>query len=333
MNGKTYKKSSIAVTIATTLAVGGALAPAQVNAKASTDAIVGTGKGKITRNAIIGTGANAIIGTGADAIIGTGADAIIGTGTDAIIGTGKGKITRNAIIGTGANAIIGTGADAIIGTGANAIIGTGADAIIGTGADAIIGTGANAIIGTGADAIIGTGANAIIGTGADAIIGTGADAIIGTGKSKHSRNAIIGTGKDMVLVMGAVDGVDTATNTISVLGRSLKMPSVAKVEESLAAGHQLMVAVSGHISDSGTVEQMKLRFMPTDYVAGSSKVVVSGRVSDLDAKVGTMKVGGITVDISSAVAARPPTAGSLVLIVGTQPVRQGIVLAEQLHVK
>ncbi len=137
----------------------------------------------------------------------------------------------------------------------------------------------------------------------------------------------------MVLVMGAVDGVDTATNTISVLGRSLKMPSVAKVEESLAAGHQLMVAVSGHISDSGTVEQMKLRFMPTDYVAGSSKVVVSGRVSDLDAKVGTMKVGGITVDISSAVAARPPTAGSLVLIVGTQPVRQGIVLAEQLHVK
>ena len=230
------------------------------------------------------------------------------------------------------------GADAIIGTGADAIIGTGADAIIGTGADAIIGTGKgkhsrNAIIGTGADAIIGTGADAIIGTGADAIIGTGADAIIGTGKGKHSRNAIIGTGKDLVLIMGAVDRVDTATNTISVLGRNLKMPSVARVEESLAGGHQLMVAVSGRISDSGTVEQMKLRFMPTDYVAGSSKVVVSGRVSDLDANVGTMKVNGITVDISSAIAAKAPTAGSLVLLVGTQPVRQGVVLAEQLHVK
>ena len=175
--------------------------------------------------------------------------------------------------------------------------------------------------------------DAIIGTGADAIIGTGADAIIGTGKGKHSRNAIIGTGKDLVLIMGAVDRVDTATNTISVLGRRLKMPSVAKVEESLAGGQQLMVAVSGRISGSGTVEQMKLRFMPTDYVAGSSKVVVSGLVSNLDANVGTMKVGGITVDISSAIAARPPTAGSLVLIVGTQPVRRGVVLAEQLHVK
>ena len=183
------------------------------------------------------------------------------------------------------------------------------------------------------DAIIGTGADAIIGTGADAIIGTGADAIIGTGKGKHSRNAIIGTGKDLVLIMGAVDRVDAATNTISVLGRSLKMPSVAKVEESLAGGHQLMVAVSGRISDSGTVEQMKLRFMPADYVAGSSKVVVSGRVSDINASIGTMKVGGVTINISSAVATKAPTAGSLVLLIGTQPVRQGVVLAEQLYVK
>ena len=291
MNVKVYKKSGIAVAIATALAVSGAVAPTQVNAKSSTEAI---------------------IGTGADAIIGTGADAIIDTGADAIIGTG---------------------ADAIIGTGADAIIGTGVDAIIGTGADAIIGTGADAIIGTGADAIIGTGADAIIGTGADAIIGTGADAIIGTGKGKHSRNAIIGTGKDQVLIMGAVDKVDAATNTISVLGRNLKLPSVARVEESLAGGHQLMVAVSGRMSDSGTVEQMKLRFMPTGYVAGSSKVVVSGRVIDLDANVGTMIVNGITVDISSTKSAKAPTAGSLVLLVGTQPVRQGVVLAEQLHVK
>ena len=133
--------------------------------------------------------------------------------------------------------------------------------------------------------------------------------------------------------MGAVDRVDAATSTISVLGRSLRMPSVAKVEESLAGGHQLMVAVSGRMSDSGTVEQMKLRFMPTDYVAGSSKVIVSGRVSDLDASVGTMKIGGITVDISSAVTAKAPTVGSIAILVGTQPVRQGVVVAEQLNVK
>ena len=163
---------------------------------------------------------------------------------------------------------------------------------------------------------------------------TSASVIIDTGRSKTvSTDAIIGTGKSLVLIMGAIDSVDTATNTISVLGRSLKMPSVAKAEEALAAGLQLMVAVSGRMSASGTVEQMKLRFLPTDYVAGSSKVVTSGRVSDISASAGTMKVGGVTVDISSAVTAKAPTAGSLVLIVGTQPLRQGVVLAEQLYVK
>ena len=65
MNGKSYKTSNIAVAIATALAVSGAVAPAQVSAKSSTEAI-------------------------------------IGTGADAIIGTGKGKHARNAIIGTGA---------------------------------------------------------------------------------------------------------------------------------------------------------------------------------------------------------------------------------------
>ena len=255
MNGKGFKTSNLAVAIATTLAVSGAVAPTQVYAKTSADAI---------------------IGTGVDAIIGTGRSKTVAT--DAIIGTGKGKHSGNAIIGTGADAIIGTGADAIIGTGVDAIIGTGAQ------------------------------------------------------KSVNS-NAIIGTGKTLVLFMGAIDSVDTAANTISVLGRSLKLPSVTKVQEAIAAGHQLMVAVSGRMSATGTVEQMKLRFMPTDYVAGSSKVVVSGRVSDLNASVGTMKVGGVTIDISSAVAAKAPTAGSLVLLVGTQPVRQGVVLAEQLYVK
>ena len=94
-----------------------------------------------------------------------------------------------------------------------------------------------------------------------------------------------------------------------------------------------MVAVSGRITASGTVEQMKLRVMPTDYVAGASKVVVSGRVSEINASVGTMKVSGVTVDMSAAEATKSPTVGSMVVLVGTQPVRQGVVLAEKLYVR
>ncbi len=134
-------------------------------------------------------------------------------------------------------------------------------------------------------------------------------------------------------MLGAIDSFDSARNTITVLGRTLRMPSVTRVEEAHAAGQQLIVAVSGRISASGAIEQMKLRFMPTEYVAGSSKVVVSGRVSGVNANVGTMTVGGVTVDLTSAVAAKAPTVGSLVILVGTQPVRQGVVIADQLYVK
>ena len=148
-----------------------------------------------------------------------------------------------------------------------------------------------------------------------------------------SSDAIIGTGKNQVLLVGAIDSIDSAASTITVLGRTLKLPTVLKVESALAAGHQLMVAVSGRISTTGSVDQMKLRVIPTEYVAGSTEILLSGRVSSVDTSVGTMKVGGVTIDISSALASKTPTPGNLVMIVGSQPVRQGLVIATKMFVK
>ena len=133
--------------------------------------------------------------------------------------------------------------------------------------------------------------------------------------------------------MGAVDAVDTSAGTISVLGRTLRMPSADKVAELMASGRQLLVAVSGQMSPSGTLEKMKLRFVPTDYVAGATQVIVSGRANSIDASLGTMKIGKLTIDVSSVAGMNLPVSGSLVQVVGTQPVRQGLVIAERLHVK
>jgi hypothetical protein len=258
MNGKGFKSSNLAVAIATSLAVSGAVTPTLVHAKAVRDAI---------------------IGTGADAIIGTGRSKATSS-SDAIIGTGKGPKHAN-------------------------------------------------------NAIIGTGTGAIIGTGADAIIGTGADAIIGTGRSKatSSSDAIIGTGKRVVVLMGPVDSVDAAASTVSVLNRTLKMRSTQSIQDALAAGQQLSVAVTGHLTASGKVEQLKLSVLSASYVAGASKVVISGRVDRLDSALGRIQIGNVSVDVTSVVAAKPLAIGSTVLLVGTQPVRQGIVLAERLFSK
>ena len=233
-----------------------------------------------------------------------------------------------------------TSAEAIIGTGrgakANAIIGTGADAIIGTGADAIIGTGAyksastNAIIGTGR----GAKANAIIGTGADAIIGTGADAIIGTGIEKASSpSAIIGTGKPAVLLLGPVDSVDVSANTIEVLGRTLRMPHAERVATAIASGRQLYVAVTARMSASGKFDSAVLRFLPGDYVAGSSKVILAGRASSIETGTATLMLGKTRVDYSAATLNKPISQDAIIFVVGTQPGRGGIVLAEKVLVR
>ena len=133
--------------------------------------------------------------------------------------------------------------------------------------------------------------------------------------------------------MGPIDGVNTATNTISVLNRTLKLRSAQAVHDALAAGQQLMVSVTGQLSASGKLEQMKLSYMPADYVAGASKVVLSGRVDRVDSTLGQIQIGGVTADMTAAISARPVAVGSIVLLVGTQPTRQGIVIAEKIYSK
>ena len=196
----------------------------------------------------------------------------------------------------------------------------------------------NAIIGTGADAIIGTGRAK---SSTSAIIGTGADAIIGTGRAKSSTNAIIGTGADAiigtgkpaVLMLGPVDVVNVADGTIQVLGRSLRIATADKIASEMTAGRQLEVAVFGVLSSSGTVKKATLRMMPIDYVAGSSKVVVTGRVTQVDASTATVTVGQLKIDVSGAGLARLPAVGDMTRVLGTQPLRGGIVLAEKAAVR
>jgi hypothetical protein len=78
---------------------------------------------------------------------------------------------------------------------------------------------------------------------------------------------------------------------------------------------------------------LKLRFAPVEYVPGATKVVVSGRVSGVDSGVGVMRIGNVSVDINSATYDKAPSLGSVVLVVGTQPVRHGAVLAEKIYVR
>ena len=197
-------------------------------------------------------------------------------------------------------------------------------AIVGTGADAIVGTGADAIVGTGRSKSAST--NAIVGTGK----GAKNDAIVGTGKGAKN-DAIVGTGRSMIVLMGAVDSVDVSTKTISVLNRKLQIESPEKISEALASGQQLVVAVFGELTTTGTIEHGKLKIFSTDYVPGAAKVVVGGRVSEVNGGRGTVVISGQEIDINSTVLSKPINVGDVVIAVGTQPGRNGAVLAELVY--
>jgi hypothetical protein len=240
--------------------------------------------------------------------------------SSAIAPAASAKSKSDAIIGTGVDAIIGTGIDAIIGTGRTKSAST--DAIIGTGR----GGKANAIIGTGADAIIGTGIDAIIGTGrtksasTDAIIGTGVDAIIGTGRVK-------------LLAFGPVDSVDPVARTIDVMGKSYALMSTERVAAEMAAGRQLTVSVTGVLGEKGSARSAALALLTTDYVAGASRVITTGKITAVDQSLGTLVIGKLVVDYSAVDLPRLPQVGDIAAVAGVQPSRGGTVFAERLGIR
>jgi len=221
-------------------------------------------------------------------------------GSDAIGGTGARKASR-----------------AIGGTGSTAIGGTGFTAIGGTGSTAIGGTGVAAIGGTGSTAIGGTGVAAIGGTGSTAIGGTGADAIGGTGRNKVSGAALV--------LKGPVEKVDSEAGTIVVLGRQLSVPVASKLMERIGtamdAGNTVEIAISGQFDASGRLQRASAMVTEDQYIAGVSKVVVSGRISSFNSTTATAVVNGIVVGFSSALVGPVPnlSVGDVATFVGTLP--------------
>ena len=199
----------------------------------------------------------------------------------------------------------------------------------------------------GLDAIIGTGRTikpeAIIGTGrtaqADAIIGTGrsandGDAIIGTGRSKVSGDAIIGTGKSQVFLAGPVDAFDRNRGTVSIFGRVLQMAkgstSTTQLFDALEGGAAIQIAVSGRLERNGKLSNTNAHVLKTPYVAGSSKITLTSRISSIDAMTGRALIGKSIVDISAINGSGTIAIGDVVTVSGTMPQFGQPILAESI---
>ena len=233
----------------------------------------------------------------------------------------------------GSNSALATGSVAHKGSLTDAIGGTGrTEAIGGTGrTEAIGGTGrkttTEAIGGTGrTEAIGGTGrTEAIGGTGrTEAIGGTGrTEAIGGTGRTE----AIGGTGRteSTLLLAGQVEAVDSKASTVTVLGQSVRIAaaSTASVGDN--------IAVLGRLDAAGKIIVAKVRMVADTYVAGASRVTVTGKVTAIDAARGVLMVGRQQVDFTALLASGnlDVAVGNVVKISGIQPVSGGTILATE----
>ena len=170
------------------------------------------------------------------------------------------------------------------------------------GKRAIIGGDTDAIIGGDTDAIIGgdrrRSTRAIIGGDTDAIIGGDTDAIIG-----GDLLAMLSRG---VIAHGPIDSLDAERGQVVLLGKAYQFGgSVEQMEalsSRLAGGENVLATVTGAPDHTGAMKATALSLSNSQYVPGSTEVMVVGKVKTVQASVATMIIGGLRIDYAAVLA-------------------------------
>ena len=125
-----------------------------------------------------------------------------------------------------------------------------------------------------------------------------------------------------LLVIGPVEAVIPKERAAIVLGQKVLLNS----QDNLTVGETAMVF--GKFGANGVVLAADVRHQG-QYVAGATTVLLTGVVQKSDAFVGRAQVGGLTVDLTPAMAFGGVSAavGTTLQVVGTQPASGGLVLA------
>ena len=145
-------------------------------------------------------------------------------------------------------------------------------------------------------------------------------AILGAAGTANATNTGAG---DALLVVGPVESVNSAHTMAVVLGQKVLLGT----NSSVTVGST--VAVYGEVLGDGSLNGTKLE-VEGAYVPGATPVYVSGTVQKVQPSIGRAVVSGITVDLTAIMSsgAMTPAVGSTVEISGTQPVNNGLLVAD-----
>jgi hypothetical protein len=169
--------------------------------------------------------------------------------------------------------------------------------------------------------IIGGDANSILSTDTRSIVGGDLDSIIGSDFAAIGPVEALDARKSVIVVLGQSFAINQATkfgaNSLGV--KALKLLRVGDY-----------VAVSGSNSAAGLALAITILPLRTSYVSGSSQAYVKGRIGSLDAALGRLNIGSLTVDytaVLSSLDASSFSVGSVVEFSGIRPNQAGQLLA------
>ena len=284
----------------------------------STGSINGISTGSVEG---ISTGSVNGISTGSTLGISTGS--ILGISTGSVEGISTGSVNG---ISTGSTLGISTGSILGISTGSVEGISTGSVASLSCAAAGTYGisTGSGSKQG-GSVSGISTGSVNGISTGSTAGISTGSTAGISTGSVQGISTGSVAA--SCLLLAGPVDSVNLDAGSFSSLGQEVFAQRT--VLDSLNVGDY--VGVSGSIVGPGELDSHQVYHFGNQYVPGATDVFVTGFPSEIDARVGTARIGSLTVDYTPAMGGRVEGLSGVITAVGTQPVLGGVMLSRELR--
>ena len=186
-----------------------------------------------------------------------------------------------------------------------------------SGVRAITGGSSQAITGGSTAAITGGSSQAITGGSAAAITGGSSQAITG-----GSAAAITGGS----LLAGQVQSIDRLNGVFVAMGQTVRFL------ESGIGSFQVgdYVTVNGSVAGAGIINADNVVVSARAYVAGASEVFVTGIPSSINYKIGTARIGELTVDYTPSLSGEGfGGIGAAITVIGIQPALGGVMLGDR----
>ncbi len=131
---------------------------------------------------------------------------------------------------------------------------------------------------------------------------------------------------ESLLLVGPVS--KAKEETLEMMGQVVILESSAANEAAKALGSDSYVAVFGSITKKGELASTRIEVLDSQYVPGSSPVMVSGLLEESMDKNGRVSLGELTMDLTSSLSTVTESyPEGLYLCIGTQPNPDGIMLA------